>query len=102
MRLPEPVGATKSTSLRASVAATMSACPGRKSAKPKVSSRTARARGDGSIGSVLLLLELQRARVHAVALPGGGGPIREDVSEVAATLGASNLGAGDEHAPVAM
>ena len=35
---------------RASDAATTSACPGRNSAKPKVCSRTARARGEGSRG----------------------------------------------------
>src|SRR6202163_5934 len=102
MLLPDPVGATKSTSARASVAATMSAWPGRKSVKPKVCSRTARARGDGAIGSVLLLLELEGARVHAVTLPGGRRPVGKDVTEVSAALRAANLGAGDEHAPVAM
>ena len=50
MLFPEPVGATKSTSARASDAATTSACPGRNSANPKVCSRTARARGEGSSG----------------------------------------------------
>src|ERR1700680_540296 len=102
MLLPDPVGATKSTSARASVAATMSAWPGRKSVKPKVCSRTARARGDGAIGSVLLLFELERAGVHAVALSGGRRPIREDVTEMAAAIRAADLGARDEHAPVAV
>src|SRR5216110_1996498 len=40
MLLPDPVGATERTSRRASIAATTSACPGRKASRPKTSRST--------------------------------------------------------------
>src|SRR6266581_843424 len=40
MLLPDPVGATERKSRRASIAATTSACPGRKASRPKVSRST--------------------------------------------------------------
>src|SRR5215510_1321952 len=49
----------------------------------------------------LLLVELERRTVHAIALPGGLRPIREDVAEVAAAFGAMHLGAGHEEAAIA-
>ena len=52
--------------------------------------------------SVLLLVERQRAGVHAVALSGGRRPVGEDVAEVAAAFLAADLRPGDEHAPVTM
>src|SRR5262245_38927432 len=50
---------------------------------------------------LLLLLELQRRAVHAIALAGGPGSVGEDVAEMAAALGAMHLGAGHEMAAVA-
>lgn len=47
MLLPDPVGATKSTSAPDSAAATTSPWPGRNSASPKVCSRTVRAAAEG-------------------------------------------------------
>src|SRR6185369_4467037 len=49
---------------------------------------------------LLLLLELERRAVHAIALAGGLGAIREDMAEMAAALGAMDLGAGHEVAGV--
>src|SRR5512139_1277180 len=44
-------------------------------------------------GSVLLFLEFQRRRVDAVAQPGGGGAVWEDVAEVRAATSAQGFGA---------
>src|SRR5687768_3274908 len=49
---------------------------------------------------LLLLLELERCAVHAIALAGGLWPIGEDMAEMAAALGAMDLGAGHEMAGV--
>src|SRR6185503_12766188 len=49
---------------------------------------------------LLLLLELERRAVHAIALAGRLGAIREDMAEMAAALGAMDLGSGHEVAGV--
>src|SRR5262245_3694225 len=49
----------------------------------------------------LLLVELERRAVHAVALAGRLRSVGEDVAEMAAALGAVHLGAGHEEAAVA-
>src|SRR5215213_1245992 len=45
-------------------------------------------------------LEIQRRRIHAIAQPGIGGAVREDVSQVRAALGAHGFGA--DHAVAAV
>src|SRR6266851_4026336 len=45
--------------------------------------------------------EIERCAVHAIAEPGGGRPVVEDVAEVAAAAAAVDLGADHEEATVA-
>src|SRR5207248_3350379 len=50
----------------------------------------------------LLLLQFECRRVDAVALPGRRGAVREDVAEVAAAVGAHDLGANHAEGRVSL
>src|SRR6202035_4561201 len=52
----------------------------------------------GATALVLLRLELQRAGIDAVALPGGGRAVVEHVTQMATTTAAHHLGASHEQA----